>query len=210
MKLNNSIIILDLEATSNQVDDKKPLVQENNYIIEIGAVLISKDLEIVSTFSSLVRPEEPVTPFITGLTGITQEQVDAALLWPDVSKSFEAWASTSGNIKNVRLAAWGNYFDMPLLRKVYRNYSVPFPFSGVMFDIKTVAFMWAALSGRRTDKLSVDTLVKEMGITVKGDFHRALVDAEAEAQVFIRAMKDLSGGVFIPDKAGAYRHLKVS
>ena len=38
MRLNNELVIFDLEATSNQeAADEKPAVQTNNFIIEIGA-----------------------------------------------------------------------------------------------------------------------------------------------------------------------------
>lgn len=50
MKLKDEIIVLDLEATTNQVDDTKPNYQTNDFIIEIGAVLLNQSLEVVSTF----------------------------------------------------------------------------------------------------------------------------------------------------------------
>lgn len=40
MRLNNELIVFDLEATSNQeVAEERPAVQTNNFIIEIGAAL---------------------------------------------------------------------------------------------------------------------------------------------------------------------------
>lgn len=213
MKLNNEIIVLDLEATSNQeTEGERPAEQTNNFIIEIGAVLISRDLEIVSQFQSLVQPEERVTPFITNITHITQEMVDAAPKWDVVASQFEDWVKTHcKNIKNVRLGAWGNYFDMPLLRKGYRFYNRPFPFSGTMLDIKTSAFDWAALSGNRTDKLSVEHVAHLMEIVPDGQYHRALVDAVTEAKIYIESKKKLSQGFYLPNKDGKpYQYIKVS
>jgi DNA polymerase III epsilon subunit-like protein len=213
MKLNNDLIILDLEATSNQETDERVENQSNNFIIEIGAVYVNKNLEIVSKFQKLVKPEEPVTPFITSITHITPEMVENESKWDVVSKEFETWAESQGSkIKNIRLGAWGTYFDGPLLRKVYKHYGLKFPFSGTLYDAKTLAMVWCALSGNRTDQLSVDKVARHMNFTLPaGDlYHRALVDAEMEAKIYIKAMKDLSGGFYVPSDPGKpYRYIKM-
>lgn len=47
MKLNNELVIFDLEATSNQEDaDERPAAQTNNFIIEIGAALLDRPQSI--------------------------------------------------------------------------------------------------------------------------------------------------------------------
>src|SRR3989338_7755871 len=104
MRLNNELIVFDLEATSNQeVAEERPAVQTNNFIIEIGAAFLDRDLKLVDTFDRLVRPEEPITPFITQITSITSEMCADQPLWKDVAPEFEAWAARHcGNIKRVR------------------------------------------------------------------------------------------------------------
>lgn len=209
MKLNNDFVILDLEATSNQVDDVRPEKQENNFIIEIGAVYVNSKLEAVSKFSSLVKPEEPVTPFITKITGIKEEDVSNKPKWDVVANQFEEWVrDNSKNIKNVRLCAWGNYFDMNLLRKVYEYYGLKFPFSGTMFDIKTVAMMYCGLSGEGTRQLSVSHVSNLLGIKPDGQYHRALTDADNTARIFTTAMKDLRDGHFLKTN-DSYRYLRI-
>ena len=210
MKLKKNIVIFDLEATSNQVDEQRPEKQKNNFIIEIGAVLVTPDLEIISKFEHLVRPEEEITPFITQLTGITNKMVKNQPLWPDVNKLFSEWIKDNGNPKKTRLAAWNNYFVMPMLTKVCDYYNTPYPFYGYMIDIKSIAFMWASLKGLSSNELTVEEAAKRMGIDVSGDFHRALCDAETEAKIFIKAMTEFRDGCYIPDKDGkAYNYLKV-
>lgn len=198
MKLSTDIIVLDLEATTNQETDQKMEFQENNFIIEIGAVYINQSLEITSTFQHLVKPEDTLTPFLQRLTGITPDMLTDQPDWSVVGIKFEEWAlaccgrkTQNKNIKNIRLAAWGNYFDMPLLRKVYHHYGMKFNFVRAMIDVKTVAFLWCAMNGKGTKELSVEHIAKLMEIKPEGDFHRALTDAEVEAKIFIRAMKDL-------------------
>lgn len=208
MRLNNELIVLDLEATSNQEETgERPAVQTNNFIIEIGAAFLDRDLKLVDTFQSLVRPEEPITPFITQITSITPEMCASQRLWKEVAPEFEAWImSHCDNIKRVRLSAWGTYFDIPLLRRAYGRYERPFPFSGTCFDAKTFAMMWTALSGRRTDKLGVETVASMMGIQPEGRYHRALTDAVTEARILQRVFADLEGGFFAPGPPGKPRH----
>jgi DNA polymerase III subunit alpha, Gram-positive type len=210
MKLKNNIVVFDLEATCNQVNDERPDKLEYNFIIEIGAVIVSPQLEIVSSFEHLVRPEEEITPFIEKLTGISNDMVKDMPTWPEVSEHFTNWIKAHGNPKRTRLAAWNNYFDNPLLKRVYNYYDKPFPFHGYMMDVKSIAFMWASLKGLSSNELTVDEAAEKMGIIPEGKYHRALTDAKVEAEIFIKAMKDLCGGCFIPNYDGKpYKYLKV-
>ena len=209
MKLSSDIVVFDLEATSG----KDVLgFQTNNYIIDIGAVYIKRDtLEIVDSFSSLVKPEEYITEFIEKLTGITNAMTDTERLFDEVAKDFEAWVlkNSGGNLKKVMLCAWGNYFDIPLLRKLYQKYKMEYPFPGQALDVKTLAIAWMALSGHRTDKGSVEHVSNLMGIKPEGAYHRAIVDAKCEGQIFQRVFRDLDQGVFIDGIPGKPRkHLK--
>jgi len=210
MKLKNNIVVIDLEATSNQINEVKPLKQVHNFIIEIGAVLVSPQLEIVSTFEHLVRPEEEITPFIEKLTGISNAMVKDMPLWPVVSEKFIKWITSYGSFSKARLAAWYNYFDMPLLKSVYEHYNTPCPFYGYMIDIKSLAFMWASLKGLSSKELTVDEAARKMGITPDGKYHRALTDAKTEAEIFIYIMKDLRDGHYIPNNDGKpYKYLQI-
>jgi len=153
-KLHNPLVVLDLEATAGQDDRGR---QTNNCIIDLGAVYLDEKLEIKGTFQSLVKPDEPITPFITKLTGITQEMVEGQPGFGAVGPAFARWVEgLAGNVKRVRLAAWGNYFDIPLLRKNYYDAGLDFPFPGTAIDVKTVAFLWLSHSGRRTDKVGLE------------------------------------------------------
>lgn len=199
--LNTDLLVIDLEATAG-IDENGN--QTNNYIIDIGAVLLNKNLEIVSTFESLVKPEEPISEFITKLTKIDNNMVKDKELLPVVAQSFLDWLTTcldGRSIKKVRLCAWGTYFDIPLLRKVYNKYSINYPFSGTAFDIKTMAMMWHSLSGRKTDKLQVSTVAREMDIKADGTYHRALTDAVVETKILQRIWEDLQG-FYIDGKKG--------
>ena len=96
------------------------------------------------------------------------------------------------------------------MRRAYGRYDRPFPFSGTAIDVKTLAMLWMALSGRRTDKFGVETVASAMGIQPEGRYHRALTDAVTEAKILQRVFADLEGGFFAPGPPGKPRpHFRI-
>lgn len=82
-------VILDFEATCDQ--GKAPKPQE---IIEFPSVLMcGKTFKIIDEFTSYVRPlhHPQLTKFCTELTGITQQQVENAPLFPEVMTNHMDW-----------------------------------------------------------------------------------------------------------------------
>ncbi|MGN1415844.1 MAG: PolC-type DNA polymerase III [Oscillospiraceae bacterium] len=68
-------VALDIETTG-----LSPVYCE---IIEIGAVRVEKG-EVTEQFEELIRPTEPISDFITGLTGITNEELERNGRQPDI------------------------------------------------------------------------------------------------------------------------------
>ena len=204
MRATQDLIVFDLETTASEAADG---FQENNNIIQIGAVYLkrveNKDYEIANRFNELIKPTgELISPFITELTGITNEAVENAPNFEVVGERFTKWAEANGSLKNARLCAWGTYFDLPLLRAAYRRYGKKFPFSGTAYDVKTLAALWMMLAGKRTDKLTVKNVSQAMGIKPTGRLHDASVDAELTALIALRIFTDLDQGFFIEGKDG--------
>jgi len=198
-KLHNPLVVLDLEATAGQDDRGR---QTNNCIIDLGAVYLDEKLEVKGTFQALVKPDEPITPFIAKLTGITQDMVEGQPGFAEVGPAFARWVEgLAGNVKKVRLAAWGNYFDIPLLRKNYYDAGLDFPFPGTALDVKTLAFLWLSHSGRRTDKIGLEFFADHFGVKVEGTWHRALTDAQVTAATLVAIWRDLEG-IFVPVREG--------
>mgnify|MGYP001602532521 FL=1 len=70
--------------------------------------------------------------------------------------------------------------------------------------------LWTAMSGRRTDKLGVETVASMMGIQPEGRYHRALTDAVTEAKILQRVFADLESGFFAPGPPGKPRpHFRI-
>ena len=87
-------VVLDFEATCDR--PQAPVPQE---IIEFPSVLLSgRTFEVIDEFRSFVRPKfnPQLSPFCTELTGITQDQVNQADLFPSVLADYEAWLRGNG------------------------------------------------------------------------------------------------------------------
>lgn len=78
-KILSDYTVLDIETTG--------LDPSFDEIIEISALRV-RSADVIDTFSSLVKPSEPVSDFITELTGITNEMLDNAPSISDVLPHF--------------------------------------------------------------------------------------------------------------------------
>lgn len=79
MSLDNDYVVFDIETTG--------LDSKNDEIIEISGVKVIND-EIVDSFTSLIKPKSEISPFISGLTGITNEMVASSLSASEVLPEF--------------------------------------------------------------------------------------------------------------------------
>ena len=183
MRYSADIVVIDLEASCPPEDEGDNTVERSS-IIEIAAVRLDRrSLEVTDRFSELVKPlDHPVTPFITGLTGITPEMVAGCDDFAAVGRRFLQWY---GPRNKAVIAAWGAYYDIPLLRKECRRYGLDFKgtIAGGAFDIRAVATAWLATNGHRTSGLNLASILAKMGLADRFRAHRAVEDARAAAAV---------------------------
>ena len=108
-------IVLDLEW--NQPEDGKKTEERvlPFEIIEIGAVKIKNGQE-VEVFSEFIKPTETIPPFITELTGITDDMVKDAPDEKTVTLKFKEW------IGDLPLVAHNAKFDRNMLEMAYYKY----------------------------------------------------------------------------------------
>ncbi|KAI9189147.1 hypothetical protein H9P43_000575 [Blastocladiella emersonii ATCC 22665] len=83
------ILVIDVEATC--VEDGG--FAYRNEIIEFPCVALDGKGNQLAEFHSYVRPtlNPTLSEYCTGLTGVTQADVDAAPTWPEVLSAFQAW-----------------------------------------------------------------------------------------------------------------------
>ena len=159
-------VVIDLETTGTEV--------MNSGITEIGAVKISKG-KITEEFSTLVKPDYPISDRIVEITGITEEMVKDApkisAVIPDLMKF----------IDGTVLVAHNASFDLSFIKRFA---------SAEEYDVKnkvidTLELSRAVLTTIR--KHDLHTIADHFGIEFR--HHRALSDAYATAEAFIELMK---------------------
>lgn len=183
MRYSTDIVVVDLEASCPAEDQGNNSVERSS-IIEVGAVRLDRrSLEITATFSELVRPEDhPIVPFITDITGITPEMVAGCDTFAAVGRRFLDWY---GPRNKAIIAAFGAYYDIPLLRRECDRYGLDFRthIVGGAFDLRAVAIAWLAERNLKTSGQNLTSVLEQMGLSDRFAAHRAVEDARAAAAV---------------------------
>jgi inhibitor of KinA sporulation pathway (predicted exonuclease) len=136
----------------------------------------------IKTFSWYINPEEPITPFITQLTGITDEIIK------EKSVSHEVVAKELGaliNINNcfVNPVTWGQG-DAEELKTEFRERNIVFPFFGRrIFDVKTL-YVFNQITQGKTPSGGLRKSMISYGLDFDGTPHRADIDAKNTLRFF--------------------------
>ncbi len=158
-----SLIALDIETTG--------LEPENNAIIEIGALRFT-DHRIEDEFDTLVHPDIRIPPFITQLTGITDQMVLNAPTIQDVIQELGQFVGDSAVVgQNIK-------FDASFLRRfgiLKKNR---------LFD----TYELAAVLLPGANRYNLGALTKELNVPYPAT-HRALDDARATRGVYLRLLE---------------------
>ena len=154
--------IIDTETTGG-----KPL---NDRITEI-AIIIHNGKRVVESYSTLINPCRKIDPFVSGMTGITDEMVADAPLFADVIQ--RVIDLTEGKIfvaHNVR-------FDYGVIRNEFKRLGKTF----IRKQLCTVKLSRKILPG--LPSYSLGRLCESLDIHILNR-HRALGDAEATSILF--------------------------
>lgn len=168
-------IFLDLEATCAQDNGFARAERET---IEIGAVALDSERRVVSEFQEYIRPvlHKELTAFCTGLTGITQAQVDAAAFFPHVFGRFGTWVA---GFDDAFLFSWGNY-DRKQLVNDCRRHGIEYMLPKGFMDFKNLFFKKQKLLQRS----GLGQTIAQLGLVFEGRPHSALSDAKNTARLF--------------------------
>ncbi len=164
------ILVIDLEATCSDDDTIGP---ESMETIEIGACWIDPNGVVLDRFQSYVRPVQnpELTKFCTTLTGIKQEDVDRAPMFPEAAKAlcqFAAKHATPG----VVWTSWGAY-DCKQLARDSARHSILEPIALPHQNAKRL-FAKAQRIGKEVGMAKACDLAR---LQMEGTHHRALDDA---------------------------------
>ena len=160
-----TFVIVDLETTGGSA-------AADGRITEIGAVKVRAG-EVLGEFATLVDPGMPIPPFITVLTGISNQMVVAAPRIDEVLPAFLEFAA------GAVLVAHNAPFDVGFLRAACAAAERPWP----VFDVlDTCKLARKALTRDEVPNVKLSTLAAHFHSPVT-PAHRALADAQATVHV---------------------------
>lgn len=167
--LSQEFVVFDLETTGfSNINDK---------ITEIGAVKI-RDFEIVDRFSELVNPEKDISYRVQELTGITNEMVKDKPTIEEILPKFMEF------VGDDILVAHNADFDTGFIMQKCKE-------QGLEYKNKKVdTLMLARIMLPNLKRYKLDKVAKEVGVQLL-NHHRAVDDAEATANIFIKFLEML-------------------
>lgn len=170
-------IVYDLEATCWRGRPPKGI----NEVIEIGAYAINRYGQVLSEFSSFIKPtvNPLLSSFCTELTSITQKQVDRSKTFPDVIEDFKDWIEVDE--VDYMLCAWGK-FDRDIIRNNCNVHRLEHDWVDAFINVKERYHQNRGIKPHRGLKATVE---KE-GFEFTGVHHRAISDAENLAKIFVK------------------------
>ena len=166
---DSTFVVFDIETTG--------LYKRIDGITEIGAVKI-RNGEIVDRFSTFVNPGMPIPEHITKLTGISDETVQNAPSIETVLPEFLRFC------ENCVLVAQNARFDTGFIKFACETYGEKYDFPH-MDTMVLARCMHPELPNHR-----LDTLSKFYRVVLK-NHHRAVDDAAATADVFVKMTEEL-------------------
>lgn len=181
-----TFVIVDLESTGGNPSECA--------ITEIGAVKV-RGGEVIGEFQSLVNPTQPIPPFISVLTGITDRMVADA---PRIESALPAFLEFA---RGGVLVAHNARFDINFLKAAARHTGIDWPPFEVI-DTLHLARHLVTRDEARDHKLS------SLAFVFRADTvpdHRALHDARATVDVLHGLIARVGGlGVHTLEELGSY------
>ncbi|MBR2774555.1 MAG: exonuclease domain-containing protein [Selenomonadaceae bacterium] len=178
-------IVIDLEMNPVNKTFKDVRRFTTDEVIEIGAVKLDVDYNMVDEFQCYVRPQYgEITKHITKLTGITQETVADKPTFPEAFQNFMDWIGTW----DMTLYSWSNS-DINQLRDECR-----FKMPG--YDVGKLERQWRDLQKAFDERIGLHSslalkhAIGAMNRDFEGTQHTALADAANTAAILALLQDD--------------------
>jgi DNA polymerase-3 subunit epsilon len=163
--------IVDIETTGGNASQGS--------ITEV-AILITDGIEVLHRYTTLVNPKRPIPVFIEKLTGITDEMVSSAPVFAEVA------AEIHGLLCDKIFVAHNVNFDYSFLSHQLQQHG---------YRLQSRKLCTVRLSRKifeNQPSYSLGNLCRSLGIPVTNR-HRAMGDAEATTELFIRLLSNDTG-----------------
>lgn len=177
--------IVDVETTGGSPKTSK--------ITEI-AIFRYDGQEICDEFSTLVNPEQPIPPFITQLTGISDEMVAGAPKFYEIARKIVEFT------EDTILVGHNVQFDYGFIKNEFESLDYPYRRE----TLCTVRLSRKMIPGKRS--YSLGNLCQDLGIVVT-DRHRASGDALATVKLF-KLLIEINGQKIEPEYSQIIHFIK--
>ncbi len=177
--MGNNILIVDLESTCEK--GQVPGDGYHNQIIEIGAVWVSPNGQVLDQFEQLVKANLPISGYCTELTTITQSESDGGATF---AEACEALAEFAGRYPSNTWGSWGGS-DLRALAFDCAYHGIKSPIDGWVHRNLKAEFA----KQRKIKQVGMARALKIMGIVLEGAHHRALPDVMNIAKLLAATQK---------------------
>ena len=167
--IHSDFVVFDIETTGFNKDKCG--------ITEIGAVKVSNG-QITEHFSSFVNPKMPIPKNVQELTGITDEMVKKAPEEKELIPKFLEFC------KGSILVAHNANFDIGFIKDRAERFGLGFDFA-YLDTLMLARCLYPEFANHK-----LDTLTKNLHVMLE-NHHRAVDDAKATADVFIKMLEKL-------------------
>ena len=162
---DDEYVVFDIETTG--------LNKEKCKIIEIGAVKI-RNREIVDRYSTFIDPGEKLSDEIVGLTNITDDMLEGQRPIETVLPEFLDF------VGDDVLVAHNASFDTGFVRIKAEELGIEYRKNTILDTLELSRTLLKELK-----KHKLDVVAKHLGVSLEGH-HRAVNDAEATAEIFLK------------------------
>lgn len=169
--LHETVIVVDFETTGLSPD-------QGDRVIEIGAVAVTRD-QITDQFSSLIRPDFLIPREIEQLTGISNLLLRDA---PSVSVVMEKFIRFIGSYP---LVAHNAPFDQKFMESELNHFGKARPLN-FGCTLQLAKRIYPDLHSYK-----LESLAHFKSLSISGQFHRALADAQITARLWLAIINDL-------------------
>ncbi|MBC2399727.1 3'-5' exonuclease [Clostridium tetanomorphum] len=174
--MNYIVFDLEFNQSYNSIEENKKCPFE---IIQIGAVKLNKDLNIISTFNKFVKPElyTTINPYVEQITGITIDKVANSQSFEKIYNEFVYFLG-----EESILCVWG----MSDIKELFRNIEYHKLHLSLIPKRYINIQLYASkhFNNQKGIYIGLSNAVKLLNIPIKNQFHDAFNDAYYTAEVF--------------------------
>lgn len=178
-------IVLDLEWNQNPRGEGAEEGQLVFEVIEIGAIKLSEDRNMIGEFSQLIKPQvfHEIHHITSKLIHLQMQELESGRTFPEVAGDFLDWCG-----EDVMFATWGSQ-DLSELQKNMQYYQMT-PLSEKPLAFYDVQKLFSIAFEDGKSRKSLEYAVDFLGIEKDIPFHRAFSDAYYTAKVFAKIREE--------------------